>query len=159
MKSKIAALAVALPSMLILSAAPANSEGAAGRHNGGAVVQGDTKQMMINRNIGCFYHAEKPNFLTNGGKAIYASVKITRCTPTPPDKCHLTVSIDNPTFPTVHKDVGWTKCGKKTLTVKQKCASIISKGSYRTVGTLAMVYKGRTNSDVFTSKTVELFCR
>ncbi len=114
---------------------------------------------MIQQDIGCFYRADNPGHLTTGSKTVWASVEITRCTPKPPDKCHLTVSIANPVYDMAHKNGGWTKCGKKTLTVGYKCADLISKRQFVTVGTLAMVYKGRTQSHAFSSAKVTLYCR
>ncbi|MFG2895373.1 hypothetical protein [Streptomyces sp. NPDC048248] len=57
------------------------------------------------------------------------------------------------------EDAGWTSCKKKVLKISYKCADLVSKRQYVTVGTLAMVYKGRTNTDTFSSKKVNVYCR
>ncbi|GAB7036080.1 hypothetical protein AB0G35_24360 [Streptomyces sp. NPDC021749] len=114
---------------------------------------------MVKRNIGCYYRANNPGHLTAGGKTVWATVQITRCTPKPPDKCHLAIHLANPVYDVAHKDGGWTSCKKMTLKVGYHCADLVSKREFQTVGTLAMVYHGAQNSDVFTSKKVTLYCR
>ncbi|MFJ6792085.1 hypothetical protein [Streptomyces angustmyceticus] len=159
MNRKIAALGVTLPALLALSAPPASAaENPAATASASAKGDG-TQTAMVKRDIGCRYRANDPGHLTAGSKTVWATVQITGCTPTPPDKCHLTIHLANPVYNVAHKDDGWKSCKKKTLKVKYKCADVVSKREFVTVGTLAMVYRGVHNSHTFTSRHVTLFCR
>ncbi|MFF7705324.1 hypothetical protein [Streptomyces lydicus] len=158
MKAKLAALGAALPALLALSASPASSTEISPAASASAKADG-TQAMMVKQNIGCWYRANDPGHLTVGSKTVWATVQITRCTPKPPDKCHLAINLANPIYNVAHKDAGWTSCKKMTLKVGYHCADLISKRQFVTVGTLAMVYHGAQNSHVFSSRKVTLYCR
>ncbi|WP_411140094.1 hypothetical protein [Streptomyces sp. x-80] len=152
MKAKVALIGAALPAVMALTAAPAHADSSKPGGPSGLL------QAKEAADIGCWYRADSPYFLTGGGTKIWATAKITGCTSTPPDRCHLTVSIAGPISDVAHKDDGWKPCSKKTLKVGYNCPSLVKKSQYTTVATLAMEYKGRTNSHVFSSKEVTLWC-
>lgn len=159
MKGKIAALGVVVPALLALSVSPASSAGVTAAAGGGATAKGGGEQFVkLARDVGCWFRADEPDRLTVGSHTLWGSVTITRCTPRPPDKCHVITDIANPVYTINRNDDKWKGCGKKTVKVAYTCKDLVSKHQYVTVGHLAMVYKGHTQSHVFKSKTVTQYC-
>ncbi|AZS76139.1 hypothetical protein DDE74_39575 [Streptomyces lydicus] len=159
MKGKIAALGVVVPALLALSVSPASSAGVNATADAGVTAKDSGEQFVkLGRNVGCWYRADEPDHLTVGSRKLWGTVQITRCTPRPPDKCHVTAAIANPIYNVEHKDDGWKSCKKKTLKIAYTCQDMVTKKQYMTVGSIAMVYKGHAQSHVFHSKKVTQFC-
>ncbi len=108
--------------------------------------------------VGCVLTADPPNFLTAGGKTIYATASVGPCTVPPPDSCHMTVAIaSNGWSDVAYKDGGWGSCSKR-LQVSYSCHDLVSHKTYHTVATLAIEYNGMTDSKVTSSSNEDLYC-
>lgn len=148
---RYAVTGLAAAATLAAVAVPANADSGQGRT--AANIKASPSE-----EVGCAAIADPPQFLTAGGKTLWASGKIGACTTPAPDSCRLTVSLASSTLSDVaHKDGGWGSC-RKSLQVPYNCHDLVSRRTYHTVVTIAVEYKGSTGSSVTSSANENSYC-